>query len=376
MKIACIATSQVPSSTANSIQVMKAVDALQQAGHEVRLWVPGEGRTDTSDLANFYGLKTSFAVQRLPSRKALRRYDFGWAALRAARKWRADLVYTWFSPDAVLALWSGMPAILELHDVPTGKAGPRWFRLFCKAGGLKRLLVITDALQKALETTYTVTFAADEVQVAPNGVDWQDYEAIPEAGAARRKLDLPQQPTAVYTGHFYAGRGMDLLFGLAQRLPQMHFLWVGGRPRDVIQWEMKLDAAGVENVTLTGFVDKGDLPLYQAAADFLLMPYEKAIAGSSGGNSAAICSPMKMFDYLAAGRVIVTSDLPVLHEVLTEENAVFCPAEDVDAWRDALEGLLADPGRCKGMARQARLDGQRFSWLARAQQALDGFETN
>ncbi len=192
-------------------------------------------------------------------------------------------------------------------------------------------------------------------------------------GRHARKLNLPEQPTAVYTGHFYAGRGMELLFGLAQRLPQVHFLWVGGRPQDVIRWKARLDSAGVENVTLTGFVDKNELPLYQAAGDFLLMPYEKAIAGSSGGNSAAICSPMKMFDYLAAGRVILSSDLPVLHEVLNEKNTVFCPAEDVDAWQAALESLLADPARCERLAQQARLDGQKFSWLARAQKALDGF---
>ncbi|MDX9866273.1 MAG: glycosyltransferase [Anaerolineaceae bacterium] len=80
-----------------------------------------------------------------------------------------------------------------------------------------------------------------------------------------------------------------------------------------------------------------------------------------------------MFDYLAAGRVILTSDLPVLHEVLYEDNAVFCPAGDVEAWLAALVNLLADPPRCERLARQARLDGQNFSWLARARNALDGF---
>lgn len=373
MKIACIATSQVPSSTANSIQVMKACDALQQAGHEVRLWVPEADEGNPADFTNFYGLKTRFNVCQLPSRKGLKRYDFAWDALRAARTWGAELIYTWFSPVAVLGLRAGLPVILELHDLPTGKAGPRWFRQFVKADGKKRLLVITDALQRALETTYGLHFDPQAIRVAPNGVDWQDYADMPDARQARKQLGLPEQPTAVYTGHFYAGRGIELLFAVALRMPQVHFLWVGGRPQDVIRWQARLASTGVDNVTLTGFVDKKDLPLYQAAGDFLLMPYEQAIAGSSGGNSAAICSPMKMFDYLAAGRVILTSDLPVLHEVLNEDNAVFCPAGDVEAWLAALVNLLADPPRCERLARQARLDGQNFSWLARARNALDGF---
>lgn len=373
MKIACIATSQVPSSTANSIQVMKACDALQQAGHEVCLWVPGAERTQAADLASFYGLKTCFGVRHLSAWKVLRRYDFAWRSLRAARTWGADLLYTWFLPDAVLGLWAKLPVILELHDLPTGNAGPGWFRRFVKAAGKKRLLVITSALQKTLEEKYTIRFDPQEVQVAPNGVDWEDYDALPEAAQARQALGLPQQPTAVYTGHFYAGRGMDLLLGLAKRLPQVHFLWVGGRSQDVADWQVRLQAESVFNVTLTGFVDKRRLPLYQAAGDFLLMPYEQAIAGSSGGDSAAICSPMKMFDYLAAGRVILSSELPVLHEVLNENNAVFCPPEDVGAWQAALERLLIDPALCRSLSTQARQDGRNYAWLARARRALVGF---
>lgn len=42
MRIACIATSRVPSRTANSIQVMKVCQAFVELGHEVRLWLPGK----------------------------------------------------------------------------------------------------------------------------------------------------------------------------------------------------------------------------------------------------------------------------------------------------------------------------------------------
>ena len=88
----------------------------------------------------------------------------------------------------------------------------------------------------------------------------------------------------------------------------------------------KAAQAGLENVTFTGFIPNARLPLYQAAADILLMPYGRAIAGSSGGNSAEICSPMKLFDYMGAGRAILSSDLPVIHEVLDENSAVFAAA--------------------------------------------------
>jgi glycosyltransferase involved in cell wall biosynthesis len=103
------------------------------------------------------------------------------------------------------------------------------------------------------------------------------------------------------------------------------------------------------------------------------MPYERTIAGSSGGTSAEICSPMKMFDYMAAGRCIVASDLPVMHEVLNPCNAVFCPPEDLSAWQSALGKLINDPALCKALSEQAALDARQYSWQTREDHALEGF---
>ncbi|MBE3039848.1 MAG: glycosyltransferase, partial [Chloroflexi bacterium] len=196
----------------------------------------------------------------------------------------------------------------------------------------------------------------------------------PGAAEARRQLGLPERLTAVYTGHFYSGRGMELLFGLAHALPDVNFLWVGGRAEDVAGWRECCASAGIRNVTLTGFIENRQLPLYQAAGEVLLMPYERVIAGSSGGNSAEICSPMKMFDYLACGRAILSSDLAVLHEVLNDTNAVFCPPEDLAAWTKTLLELLQDAPRRARLAEQARQDAARYTWGGRARRALEGFK--
>ncbi len=262
MKIACIATSQVPSSTANSIQVMKACDALQQAGHEVCLWVPGAERTQAADLASFYGLKTCFGVRHLSAWKVLRRYDFAWRSLRAARTWGADLLYTWFLPDAVLGLWAKLPVILELHDLPTGNAGPGWFRRFVKAAGKKRLLVITSALQKALEEKYTIRFDPQEVQVAPNGVDWEDYDALPERRRpARHWVFLNSRPQFIPDISMPGAAWICCLALQNVCLKYTSCGWVGAAGRGRLAGAFAGES--VSNVTLTGFVDKRRLPLYQ-----------------------------------------------------------------------------------------------------------------
>jgi glycosyltransferase involved in cell wall biosynthesis len=373
MKIAAIAPSQVPSRTANSIQVMKTCNALAQIGHELCLWVPGKGSTDWNSLANHYGLSTPFQVSWIPSIRFLRRYEFSWKALSQAKKWGADVIYTWLPQVAVFTLQGGTPALLEMHDLPTGMLGPGYFKWFARFNGKKRLLVITHALRKKLEEYSGVHFSNDEVAITPNGVEFERFSSQPDASNARKQLGLPEQLTAVFSGHFYTGRGIPLLLELARRFPRIHFLWIGGREDDALLWRNRLVEKGVKNVTLTGFIPNQQLPLYLAAGDFLLMPYERSIAGSSGGNSAEICSPMKMFEYMAVGRVILSSDLAVIHEVLNEKNALFCEPEDLSSWSDAIEILVKNPGLRIKLARQAQADVRKYTWKQRAKISMKGF---
>ena len=394
MKIALIAASRVPSTAANSIQVLNVAQAFARLGLSTTLFVPGAARRASSlepDLAAHYGLAADFSIQWLPARSAWHRYDFTWSAVQAARREGAQVVYTWMLQAAVLARTLRMASLLELHDRITGRMAPWLFRRYMTADGgrtPRRILPITAALRRVLEAQFQMTFAPGEVAVSPDGVDLERYTGLPAAPAARAQLGWPEAPTAVYTGHFYAGRGMDLLSGLAQACPQVQFVWVGGRPEDVQAWSARLRQAGSGNVRLTGFVENVRLPIYQAGADVLLMPYERSVATSSGGDTADICSPMKMFEYMAAGRAILTSDLPVLHEVLHPDavptegaaagnglpgNAVFCPPGDLPAWSKALTGLLEDQARREALAQQAARDVRAYSWQERALRALEGF---
>ena len=373
MKIVCIAASFIPSNTANSIQVVKASHALAALGHEVTLLVPGDETIPWEDLKTHYGLQYPFAITWISENLAYKRYDFAYKAVYRAKRIKPDLVYTWVLQAGVLALWFDLPTALELHDRVTGKIGPWLFRRFWASETRKRLITNTHALRKILIEEFNVDPAEKDILVAPNGVDLTRYQGLPSPSEARKALGLPDVFTAGYTGHFYAGRGMALMFDLAKAMPNIHFLWVGGEPDDVAKWIMRVQSDGVQNITLTGFVDNARLPKYQAASNVLLMPYGKQIAGSGGGDSSQVASPMKMFEYMAAGRAILSSDLPVIHEVLTKDTAVFCPAGDLLAWIEALSELKANLLRCQALGESARKAVEGFTWESRAERAMAGF---
>ena len=366
MKIVAIAGSQIPSDTANSIQTMKACNALVQLGHDLTLIVPGTPNTSI-DLKKHFGLQTDFQIEWLasPSRRL-----FTWQAVQRASILRPDLIYAWMIQSAVFGLLFKIPTVFEIHIQPTGTLGPSWHRTFAMLRGRKRLASITQALVDVLERRHNIRFKADEVVIAPNGVELERFASLPDPVTARQQLNLPSTSTVMCTGHLYTGRGADLFIALAKETPQAHFVWVGGRPDDITTWKSRAQS---DNITFTGFIPNQDLPLYQSAADILLMPYGRSIMGSSGtADSASVASPMKMFEYMAAGRAIVTADLPVIREVLNENNAVFCKPDDVSDWELVIGELLEDEPRRVALGRQARQDVEGYTWLARAEKIMRG----
>ena len=376
MRIACITNSLIPSTTANSIQVMKVCDAMRQAGHEICIWAPGKFNTNFNQMKSLYGLESDFEVRWLPSVRKLRRYDFAISTLHAANRWGAEMVYTWLPQVAVGALVLGLPTALEAHDRATGRFGLFWLIKFLKSNGKKQLVLVSQALKHALETQAGFMIPEDDVIIAPNGVDLKRYANLPTSIVARKELGLNEQVTLGYTGHFYAGRGVEILFQLAKAYPNVQHLWIGGREEELALVRIRLITAGMKNVVLTGFIDNTRLAKYQSACDILVMPYERVIAGSSGGNSADICSPMKMFEYMAAGKAIISSDLPVIHEVLNQDSALFCPPEDADAWIAAVNLLVNDPVKREVIGKRAQAVIQDLSIQKRQKRILQFMESS
>ena len=394
-RISLIAPTFLPSRRANTIQVMKMAEAFVELGKVVQVLVPETGRIEGADgssrgqpagfppdwvgLAEHYGLAQPFDVHWLPAAGWLRGYDFAMRALRRHQQWQGTLVFTRHPQTAALASLQGAPAILELHDLPAGLMGPNLLRLFLRGRGGLRTVVITHALSKGLRDRYRFPASSNFMLITPDAVDLRRYHDLPNPGAARKILSakedkplplFPDRFTIGYTGHLYPGRGTGMIISLAERLPQYDFLVVGGAPDDFYRFQSEGQARGLKNLFPIGFVPNADLPLYQAACDVLLMPYQSVVSASSGGDIAGVLSPMKLFEYLASGRVILSSDLPVLREVLGRENAVLLPAGDLSAWETAIIELDSNEAKRAQLGAQARLDAENYTWIKRAGMVL------
>jgi glycosyltransferase involved in cell wall biosynthesis len=376
MRVLIAAPTYLPARRANTIQVMKMAQAVKALGNEVCVLVPdGEQRQPFSwdRIANQYGLQERFEIEWLQVNVHLRSFDYGFKVIQYFQAWGGDILYTRLPQAAAFASCLGIPTIYETHDMPGGFVGPALLRLYLKGKGARSLVVITQALKEAFHTKNPQNNGSAFTIVAPDGVDLERYKAVPDPEESRRLLQarkLHQLPvsqfTVGYSGHFYPGRGIEHIMAIASRSPDLTFLLVGGDPEAIIKIQEKVEVLALENIIITGFVPNAELPLYQAACDVLLMPYQRNVAASSGGDIAQYLSPMKMFEYLACGRVILSSDLPVLREVLNSQNSILLPPEDVDGWIRVLHEIKDDLPRRKVLMEQARKDSEKYTWESRA----------
>lgn len=368
MKIIYLANSILPSDSANSIHVMKMCAAFARAGHDVTLIARCHGAVLSAEsLCSFYGVNTGFRIELLPV--PLFRYG---SSLFALRKLKC-LLKAYSTRDALvvgrdiygicLALSSGFSAIYETH-APSGRNVVRhvlegWL---LRQSRLLKCVTISQALNERYCKAYRALAAKCEVH--PDAAD-DDYLTLNPSNNVFSGHALQ----VGYVGKVLRGRGIDLIAEMARRLPDVSFHVVGGTREEVVACA----GAFPENMHCHGYIAPSETGRYRAMCDVLLMPYQRKLEVTGRKvNTSRWMSPMKMFEYMAAGRAIVASDLPVLREVLDESNSLLVPPDDVDAWVDAINMLRNVDLRTQfGEAARRKLICE-YTWDERVERILEG----
>ena len=341
---------------------MRMCEAFAAAGHDVRLIAKrnDEPLARGHDLHTYYGVRPSFAIDRIARPKWRHGGEIVFAAGMAARVARygrgADLVYARDLVGAVVAAELGLPVVYEVHGVFQGDLQRRLWRRMVRGRRFLGLVAISRAMVGELDAEGLLP-TETKIVVAHSPAN-----AISDA-APRAIVASP--PRIGYVGSLYPGRGVELVVEVAARMPHRVFEIIGGSDDDLERWRAtKLPA----NVVLRGFVAPGKLAALYRELDVLLLPYPRSgIHGpTERRDTARYCSPMKMFEYMASGVAMVASDLPVLQEVIAhEKNALIAAAGDADSWCATIERLIAEPTLRVALARQALADLEMYTPQAR-----------
>lgn len=113
---------------------------------------------------------------------------------------------------------------------------------------------------------------------------------------------------------------------------------------------------------------------YRNACDVLLAPYQQKVSIHGGtGDTSAFMSPLKIFEYMASGKLMLVSDMPVLREVLDNSICMLLPPEDVSAWCQALEQAKDSDLRKRYADEALNTFLAHHTWEARAKAVLKAF---
>ncbi len=373
LHLAYVARSRVPSDQANSLQVMKMCAAFAAQVGTLDLLIPFRSqdaraaRTAGESMWESYALAERFHIVRLRYPHWRDRFEvrgFSLAATGRAALRGYDLVY---SRDVWTTYWLariGRAVAFEAHNPAEEQRYPVW-RAMLGERAVRGVFCISGALA---EEYAEAGAPRDRLHVLPDGVDLARFASPLSRQEARRRLGLPLETTIVaHSGHLYRGRGAEETLEALVGLPGALLVMVGGRDEDIERVRAKAKALNLlERVRFVGQVPNRDVPLYLWAADALVMPY------TSQTPTARYMSPLKMFEYMAAGRPIVATDFPVVREVLRDgETAVLVAPDSGDALGEGLRRVLSDRSLQQRLAGAARERVEAYSWERRAQRILE-----
>jgi len=267
-----------------------------------------------------------------------------------------DLVYERYSLWSFAAMdyarAAGIPGLLEVNaPLIEEQAEHRQLRdraaaESASARAFRSATSLVAVSKEVAEYLRDFTGAADRIHVVPNGVDPQRFEDVAPTLAAE-----PGVFTVGFVGSLRPWHGLPILVDAFARLRATdratRLVVVGDGPeRSKLVADLSTRGLG-EAVKLVGPVAPDEVPGWLASLDAAVAPYPNL--------SHFYFSPLKVYEYMAAGRALVASEIGQLRELIEPEvNGLLCPPGDAAAIAIALGRLRHDPALRRRLGRAAR----------------------
>lgn len=347
-----------------SIHVQAVVRELVCRGDDVTLVAASLGGARPADLRSVEVIELGRPrSDTLAARERALRVADGRVAEVLDRAGPFDLVYERFALWATTGMrWAAravVPSVLEVNALLVDEqlhhrglvdvAGARE----CAAESLAAAGVAVCVSEPIRDWVASVAPATPAL-VLPNGVDPRRFPVTPEP---------PGPFTVGFVGTLKPWHGVDTLVRAVATLGDVHLRVVGDGPEGEGLRELAQRLGLADRVVFTGAVDPASLPAELARVHVAAAPYPEP---------DGYFSPLKVFEYLAAGRPVVASRSGQLREVLTHgHDALLVPPGDQGALVAALARLRDDPVERARLAQAARRTASRHTWTAVVARSLE-----
>jgi len=311
-------------------------------------------------VEEYYGIKQNFKIFILnkKTKKNLKQIK------ELINSFQPDFVYGRYLHGCTVAAYLKQRVFFEAHALNMSNTlkSKISFYLLIKSKYLKKIIAITRVLAKDIKAKHGIEQC--RIAVLPDGADKVDRSKVAPA-----KLEGNYKYNLGYTGSMHPGKGVELIIHLSKDNPEIGFHIVGGNERTVKQF---IESFQNENLKFYGHQPHSVIDSYISSFDVCLLPNSNNvfINNSIKGNIGKYTSPLKLFEYMSHGKAIISSDLPVIREILDENNSVLVPHDDIAKWQDAIL-KLKDSTLRKQMGENALRDFEKYTWENRAKTIIE-----
>jgi glycosyltransferase involved in cell wall biosynthesis len=361
-KITYIADFSLPNKSAYSLHVIKMCDGFSELKKNVELIIPHLNKKYSSKrIRKDYLLKHKFKIKGFFLTKNennfFNKLYFTFKIKKYLKnKSKSLIISRSIIPSLILAIFN-IKNIIEIHTELTGIT--KFFFLIIKINYINKnlkFIFINDYLRRKFNVK------KDRSIILFDAVDYKDFKPI--------KTNLIKK-TCFYSGSFVRGKGVEIILKIAKKIPDINFHLYGNintiYDKSILNTKPK-------NIEFKGYLTYSNLVKKINNYKVLLMPYKKNVGVLiSNIDVSRYFSPLKMFDYLAAGKIIIASDLNVYRNILKNNENSIIVKENVNLWCKNIKKVFKT-NSFNNMGKNARKSSKKFSWVNRANEVLNFYE--
>ncbi|MDZ7264821.1 MAG: glycosyltransferase family 4 protein, partial [candidate division KSB1 bacterium] len=209
---------------------------------------------------------------------------------------------------------------------------------------------------------------AAKMVVVPNGVDERRFRPEALTDEIRKQYHLQSRVVVGFVGSFHFWHGLEHLMQFMKltlaRFDGVTFLLVGEGPlKHELEQKVQQDHLS-DRVIFAGYVPHEKVPAYLSAMDIVLAPYPRL--------DFFYYSPLKLFEYLAAGKAVIASRIGQITEIIQDGiNGVLVDPDDFDELQRQLFLLIEDEDYRERLGENGRKTIiEQYTWRHTAQKIL------